>query len=196
MLIFRLDICIVAVISFFMLLNLPRALIRLSRFVEWTQGIILRTIDIEYQRQRRLPVLQPWSPTSSGKKFETPSDDSHVMSLPARRTNWGILPPSYPSHLAAWPAFARPLAWIVRYRVSPGFSLGQFVILVVYSSAIAFGSFCHSNPITNPNRFGWLAVSQMPFLFAFATKNNLLGMMVGKGYEKVNSSSCCDIVVR
>ncbi|KAG0693019.1 hypothetical protein DFH29DRAFT_1007765 [Suillus ampliporus] len=43
-----------------------------------------------------------------------------------------------------------------------------------------------SNPFTDPERAGWVIASQIPFVYALATKNNIIGMMVGVGYEKLN----------
>ncbi|KAJ3765256.1 hypothetical protein FB446DRAFT_625068, partial [Lentinula raphanica] len=39
---------------------------------------------------------------------------------------------------------------------------------------------------TDTVRFGWITASQLPFVYAFGTKNNVLGMFLGIGYEKIN----------
>jgi hypothetical protein len=38
------------------------------------------------------------------------------------------------------------------------------------------------------DRTAWIAISQLPLLILFASKNNVLGMMLGVGYESVNNS--------
>jgi ferric-chelate reductase len=188
-LVFRIDVFLIASISFFVLITLPRAFVHFSRASEWTQGNLLRTVDIDRIRLRRPLVLNEWyhlSPTA-GKGIEVHSEDSlNYNSRLVRRRPSGKRPtPSYPPHLAAWPTFMLPLARILRHRLSPGFSLGQVLLLLGYSAVMVYGWFYRSNPITDPNRTGVVSVSQIPFVFMFATKNNLLGMVIGLGYEKV-----------
>jgi hypothetical protein len=50
-------------------------------------------------------------------------------------------------------------------------------------------TFYKSNVFTDPVRTGFVAMAQIPFVFAFSMKNNFLGMLVGLGYEKVFTSS-------
>ncbi|KAF8880563.1 hypothetical protein BD779DRAFT_1788575 [Infundibulicybe gibba] len=41
-------------------------------------------------------------------------------------------------------------------------------------------------PFTDPVRAGWVAIAQVPFVFAFAAKNSVPGAFLGVGYEKLN----------
>ena len=74
-------------------------------------------------------------------------------------------------------------------RVAPGFSVGQFIIIAVYFACVAYASFYHSNIFTDKRRTGWVATSQMPIVFLFAQKNNVIGSVLGYGYEKVRNSA-------
>ncbi|KAF9266856.1 hypothetical protein L218DRAFT_857455 [Marasmius fiardii PR-910] len=58
--------------------------------------------------------------------------------------------------------------------------------MVAYLSALIYPSVYKTNVFTDPVRFGWISVGQLPFLFLFSTKNNLLGLLMGIGYEKLN----------
>lgn len=117
------------------------------------------------------------------------SDDSHTLIshayLGQRRAGRDI-GMSFPPHLSAWPVGFRPLASFVRYRIVPGLSMGQILIFVGYFSILAYATFFDSNPFTDATRTGCIAISQLPIVFALATKNNLVGMLLGKGYEKLN----------
>jgi hypothetical protein len=70
--------------------------------------------------------------------------------------------------------------------VLPGFSLGQVIILLGYFGILlATTVWDNSSPFVDVVRPGWIAVAQMPIIFALATKNNIIGMLLGTGYEKV-----------
>jgi len=43
-----------------------------------------------------------------------------------------------------------------------------------------------SSPFSDPVRAGWVSVAQIPFVIALATKNNILGYLLGFTYEKLN----------
>lgn len=74
--------------------------------------------------------------------------------------------------------FLRPLPF-------SSYVYGQALILVGYVAVFLFCLlFDTSSPRTNWRRPGCIAAAQLPWLFLFATKNNLLAL-VGMGYEKV-----------
>ena len=93
---------------------------------------------------------------------------------------------TYPPHLPAIPRFLLPVAALFRKRVAPGRSMAQVSVLIIYFSVLLYGGVYKSSPFTDPVRTGWVAVSQVPFVIAFASKNNVLGMLLGFTYEKVN----------
>jgi len=70
----------------------------------------------------------------------------------------------------------------------PGFDidLGQILILIVYFLVLVICIVYKAPLMDNPNRAGFMAVAQLPFVFLFATKNNPLSLVWQKGYEKLN----------
>jgi hypothetical protein len=79
-----------------------------------------------------------------------------------------------------------PLLTPLRARILPGFSLAQILVLATYFYSLIYATFYRSNVFLDPARTGWIAVSQLPFVFALAQKNNVLGSIVGHGYERLN----------
>ncbi|TFY64102.1 hypothetical protein EVJ58_g2857 [Rhodofomes roseus] len=55
-----------------------------------------------------------------------------------------------------------------------------------YLAAIMYSTFFDVNLFTSPTRLGFVAVSQMPVIYVLGTKNNVLGTLIGQGYEKLN----------
>lgn len=91
-----------------------------------------------------------------------------------------------PIHIASWKTILFPfLSNLFSSRLF-GHSLGQLCILVGYATLIAVGILLFSDPVTNANRAGWIALSQFPVSVALAAKNSLVGLLIGKGYEKLN----------
>jgi len=183
---FYINILFLAVLSAFILVNLPRAFARVSQANEWCRGFSLRSTRLG----RPSPPSTPQNMQVKAGVGNDGSDDSHIFDSQASQMEQKSN--SYPLHVPACPAFARPLAWLLSIRLSPGFSLGQILILGFYMGILVYGGFHNSNPVTDPVRTGWIAVSQLPIVCALATKNNLIGLTVGLGYEKVSRSSSRD----
>ncbi|KAI0954316.1 hypothetical protein AcV7_007581 [Taiwanofungus camphoratus] len=49
-----------------------------------------------------------------------------------------------------------------------------------------YAGLVNSDPFTDPDRAGFVATSQIPVIIVLATKNNVLGALVGQGYQKLN----------
>ncbi|KAG2004715.1 ferric reductase transmembrane component, variant 2 [Coprinopsis cinerea AmutBmut pab1-1] len=92
----------------------------------------------------------------------------------------------YPPHFAVVPPFFRPLLSLSRVRLFDGYSTGQLALLASYFYTLVYATFFKSNPFIDATRPAWVAISQMPLLFALAQKNSLLGSLLGYGYEKLN----------
>ncbi|EGN94416.1 hypothetical protein SERLA73DRAFT_114632 [Serpula lacrymans var. lacrymans S7.3] len=107
---------------------------------------------------------------------------SHLVRHPqAKPAGWSL-----PPHVRAWSSIVPPVASLLRYRIEAGLSLGQVLILTIYFSVLIYATFLDSNPFDDPYRSGFVAMSQIPVVYILATKNNLLGMFIGVGYEKLN----------
>ncbi|EKM52899.1 uncharacterized protein PHACADRAFT_261585 [Phanerochaete carnosa HHB-10118-sp] len=72
----------------------------------------------------------------------------------------------------------------------PGVELdfGQMLVIVGYLTSVLLCLTINSQLISNPNRGGFLVLAQFPVVFLFATKNNVLSILLGPGagWEKLN----------
>lgn len=193
-LVYHADILLFGVISAFAIANFPRAYARLSRRSEWSQALRLHYSPV--LRKSINPIINQNPPISYPFDYPSSNSDSHsdpsltaCNSLPYRPA-WHDpyiekeLPttpqpgpsPSYPSH---------HVTSLLRYRVFDNYSFGQLLLILIYLAIMFYISFYESSPFSDPHRTGWVAISQVPFVYALATKNNIIGIMVGVGYEKV-----------
>lgn len=82
-----------------------------------------------------------------------------------------------------------PVPFLVRLPklmpVLAGYSKLQVLLVLGYFCIWFYTISCVSNPFTDPKRSGWIAIFQLPFLFMFSAKNNILGWLVGFGYQNV-----------
>ncbi|KAI6032654.1 hypothetical protein F5J12DRAFT_712486 [Pisolithus orientalis] len=199
-LVFHVDIFILAVGAVFALATLPQAFARLSRGAEWRHGHILRSIRLDYRRPRRrppprsspipVPPQELYATSSTGHGGVT-SEESHTYVSHTnliRRPSTGksaakLLPP----HVRAWSAVLPQVGNLLRYRLDSGFSVGQALVLGLYSAILIYPVFLKSNPFTDPLRTGIVAMSQIPLVYMLGTKNNLLGVFLAIGYEKARN---------
>ncbi|KAG2138380.1 hypothetical protein DEU56DRAFT_912539 [Suillus clintonianus] len=188
-LVFHLNFFLLALAGVFALFALPRAIARFSRAAEWRHGYILRAIPLERRAPRPAMRSIQSPPSGSLAADNVTSDESHTLHSeahlirhPAAKVEGWSLPP----HVRAWSSRVPTFANILRYRLDAGFSLGQALVLVIYSAALVYGGFLNSNPFADPLRTGFVAMSQTPVVYLLGTKNNLLGIFVGVGYEKLN----------
>lgn len=184
---FHIDIFLMAIGFCFVVLSLPRVLARFSQGAEWTQGYFLRSVRVKFTKRRRPSTRSNGKSDLRGKQPETSTPDAQPYHVrrPSKKAHPKRDLTSYPPHIPEWPATARPLGQFLRFRVAPSYSLGQFLLVLGYSAVMIYGWFYDSNPFADPNRTGFVAVSQLPIVFALATKNNLVGLFLGAGYEKV-----------
>lgn len=216
-LVFHINIFIVALFTMFALSTLPRAAARFSSAAEWRHGHILRSIRLGTARLRglRSQISYPcgsrdpapsnekdlWPqvagyPSSSGhehardgvmsEESHTYFSHTHLIRHASTRTLGSVS--NLPPHFRAWSAILPPVGGFLRYRLNPGFSLGQAFILGLYAAVLVYGSFLGSNPFRDPLRMGIVAMSQIPIVYVLGTKNNIVGMCVAMGYEKVSLS--------
>ena len=192
MLVYNVDLVLLLLVGIFILLRLPRALALLGSTKEWRCGHFLRHVStrVGFTTGGIYPIVLGSTSKEGFKGDGWSSDDSHFpYSRPqhSQRFDEKGLPvaDNVPPHIAACPRLLRPFLKLLRMRVSPGFSVGQFIIIAVYFAFVAYASFFHSDLITDQTRTGWVATAQLPFVFAFAQKNNLIGSFLGYGYEKV-----------
>lgn len=190
-LLYHTDLLLLSIVGLFFIVRLPRIIALFGTTSEWFDGHILRYIP--YRPSTRVVQSTHRSrPPPSPKEYA--SDNSHTLyshashaSHAQRVTEKGApVTMHYPPHVASCIKFLRPFLKLLRLRISPGFSIAQSFILSVYFSCLVYASFYKSNIFTDNSRTGWVAIAQLPFVFAFSQKNNMIGSLLGYGYEKVN----------
>ncbi|KAL4063459.1 hypothetical protein V8B97DRAFT_2020797 [Scleroderma yunnanense] len=204
-LVLHVNIFLLAVTAIFALSTLPRAFARFSCAVEWQRGYFLRSIRLTNRRPRRLPPSppphsaskvpaspppdQPYTASSTGHDGIT-SEESHTYvshsNLIKRPTTSKAAGNALPPHVRAWSSILPPVGNLLRYRLDSGFSAGQALVLGFYSVVLVYPVFLKSDPFSDPLRTGIVAISQVPLVYMLGTKNNLLGMFLAMGYEKLN----------
>ena len=196
---FLLCLVVLGCLAAFILVRLPRLLALFGSSSDWYNGIILH-----HSRANPSPRVPQWAHRYAqyvtSEKDERISDGSmanavYQESIPPMHT----LAPSkagrlrstkkrYPPHLSSCIKPFRPFLKPLRARVSPGFSFAQLLVLFVYFTLVSLATLYDANLILDHPRTGWIAVSQLPLVYAFAQKNNVLGAFLGFGYEKVSMS--------
>lgn len=181
LLLFLVCLLLLAVMAVFILVRLPRLLALLMTPSEWREGYVLRHVSIA-DPPVRIPRIQPSSPEEESKERHLfhGLQASRSLRMKGRETT-SRPPPHIPSCRKALRPFLRPM----RARISPGFSFCQFLLISVYFGVLAFAACYKSNLFLDLSRMAWVAVSQLPFIFAFAQKSSFLGAFLGVGYEKV-----------
>lgn len=180
------DLILLSLIALLCLLRLPRFLARLWRFSEWTSGLILRNRPYTARRLQNSRIGDP----SNISLDDLSSDESHTTYQDkafARRISASGEPAkaTYPPHVSNCIPIFRPVLKLMHARLVSGVSLSHVVVMTAWVGAIIYPAFYRTNAFTDPARFGWIAASQLPFVYAFGTKNNVFGMFLGIGYEKV-----------
>ncbi|KAJ7182699.1 hypothetical protein C8R43DRAFT_10173 [Mycena crocata] len=184
---YHVNIFILALAATVWIYRLPRAVARFWRRSEWTTGHLLRYIA-------RPPPAPKVVMSSRGAYLTTKELDSELshstsQTKHARRVNSKGAPihVSYPPHVATSMPLLRPLAAPLSTRISPGFSLAQLLVLIVYTSVLIYPTcVATEGPFIDLDRAGWIAMSQLPLVILLASKNNVLGMLLGAGYESLN----------
>jgi uncharacterized membrane protein len=174
------DTVILSIIGLFALLTVPRLISRYSRRAEWPRGLFLRkytnsisTTASESSVDKRSDPSKHSLSSLRGETFEAASGDYVPRRPPPRVSSWSSLLP--------------PVTEKLRYPISSGFSVGQAIVMVGYFTIVLTTRLWYwQNPFSNANRTGYIVVSQLPIVFALATKNNIIGSFLALGYEKVS----------
>ena len=199
-LVYHVDLFLFSLIAIIVLFRLPRFVARLWRFSEWSTGHRLGKKTLAEHPTRRVTFHES-SPDGNGPPPppDLSTNDNHTLTMEQYTTagaervseKGNPVQLAYPPHVPATTSLRlfQPVAKVFKSRISSGRSALHGCIMVTYLSVLAFPAFYHTNLFTDPVRFGWITVSQLPFVFLFATKNNLLGLLMGAGYEKVSRFS-------
>ncbi|KIK38307.1 hypothetical protein CY34DRAFT_15128 [Suillus luteus UH-Slu-Lm8-n1] len=194
-LIYHADILIFGIILIFTFASLPRAYARFSHRSEWSQGHLLRSMMVPFSSTKpraNLNFTLSHPEKSPFGDFDHGGSSITCAALPSQhRINLAHISdekalPKVPNRDPTVSSIWHPIASMLRSRVHDNYSVNQVLLMLAYITIIFYVSFYKSDPFTDPHRAGFVITSQIPFVYALATKNNIIGMMVGVGYEKLN----------
>ena len=122
--------------------------------------------------------------------FDQEKDKGEIQTLenspetPIERTTPAIV--NHPTRAASFAAMFHPVHRVLSHPFPlTNYSIGRAILMTIYTGIICFGILYHNLPSFGPRRAGWLVVGQLPLVFALASKNNIVGFLLGVGYEKV-----------
>ena len=213
-LVFNVDVFLLCCVAFFVLLLLPRATIRFTHKREWVDGHFLCSTYLEgpapvtrRPSAKRQDVISPVSPAhlpgGAGAESSYTEDymdkwgattdashtcvSSHADMLRKASTASGRerRRQNVPTHMPGWSTMLPRAASFLRTTIRPGLTIGKSIILLGYFGTLLYAGLYMSNPLKDPLRAGFVAASQIPVVVLLGTKNNILGMLIGFGYERV-----------
>lgn len=203
-LVYHIDILLLIIILVFALFNAPRAIARFARRSEWLQGHFLHSatltrkprinlntnsIYLHSDPQKTVLDLDGGSTEalhSQGIPYFSSRSTRDEKALPPRPLTI-VMPASTQQtwHMPMLSSLIHPIASLLHSRVHENYSLGQVLLMAGYSVVILYAGLYKSSPFVDFVRSGWVSTSQLPFIYILTTKNNVIGMLVGVGYEKV-----------
>lgn len=188
--VFHIDIFIFAFFGLFACLTLPRLFTRLSRGSEWAHGYFFYTATPEKARKvwKSKYVISPPLESVSHRAAFSGSDESHTFNSHThlvRRNDEKGRKLHLPPHTQSWAGRYHKISAFLGRTCFPGYSIGRSMVVLGYFLIILYATVYKSSPFSDPQRAGFVAMSQLPIVFALATKNNILGMLLALGYEKV-----------
>ncbi|KAJ4487829.1 hypothetical protein J3R30DRAFT_3654244 [Lentinula aciculospora] len=178
------NILLLMLIILLIFVRIPRFFARLYHHSEWESGHILRYVPFSARIIGEPTIVDSLSWGSIDLSSDS-EDSSEAGKLFVQRITISdslqILPhaPSDASGLGSIFDF-------VHQRFVPGVSYLQLAMMSVWLAILCFPAFYQTNAFTDPVRFGWIAISQLPFVYTLGSKNNILGFLLGVGYEKLN----------
>lgn len=113
------------------------------------------------------------------------SDNSNIELIPAGVNNEKIARCPPPRHVRAWEALLRPLVPFLRTPFIERIHLGGTLFCAFYFGVLLFAGLYQTSVFTNPLRLGYVAVSQIPWVVVLASKNNVISLLLGIGWDHV-----------
>jgi ferric-chelate reductase len=209
--VWHVDVLLVVAFGLFVLCTLPRAAARYAQRSERFSGLFLRArkgnaFDLAAPKDLGHPTADTASDAMMADDVtmvgdhddHTTTDDSHTLAdhalvLPqsAAPAVSATHPERPPRHVRNWAALSSPaLSYALNYPVARGTPLKLLALLLAYFGVLIYTGTRGTSPFTDPRRSADIAVAQLPFVIAFAQKNNILAVLSGMGYEKVRVCVC------
>ena len=180
--VYSINMLFVALLAMYAIIRLPRFFPILCIPSECMNGHILHYAPHRPKRRLVQAIHSAYPPP---KDHQT--DESHTLYSHQRLTEKGTpITMDLPPHIPACIKSLRPLLTPFRVRIAPGFSVAQLLVISTYFYSLLYAALYKSNIFTASTRTAWICVGQLPFVFIFAKKNNVLGSILGYGYEKVS----------
>ncbi|KAI0916569.1 hypothetical protein AcV5_003023 [Taiwanofungus camphoratus] len=193
------DILLLCVLGAFILLALPQAIARFRSRSEWTDGYLFRSI-------RRKRNSGGHSPSGSRDEVSHGSDGVDEMNIEkldgvSRGSDSdidqkestsecgavdGVQSTKLPIHIPAWSTILPRLHSVIGLTIRPGYTVGKIILLLAYLGLLLYTGLLIMNPFKDPLWAGMVGTMQIPVVYVTATKNNVVGELIGKGYEKLN----------
>lgn len=123
-----------------------------------------------------------------GQSYEFNKHPAHSSSSAVHLT--GTTSPSVhaPVHLRSPSSLLHPISSLFTYSYAPGKSIGGALLTLACVVGLLIAVFINGgDPLVDPERTGWISIALVPIVVALGTKNNLVGLLVGVGYERVRS---------
>ncbi|TFY62034.1 hypothetical protein EVJ58_g4117 [Rhodofomes roseus] len=180
-LVLHVDVLLLSVLGAFTLFSLPRAVVRLTRLSEWTRGLFL------YSRATKTSATPSRVASNDGGSEKKSNVSVRAVDASASTLEAGSPSSGTPQrHMSSWSSAFPGLSWLLGMQVRQGYSIGRLLLIYAYIGVILYAGLLDSNPFTKPARAGLVTVSQVPLVVVLATKNNIVGALVGQGYERLN----------
>ena len=190
--VYWLDIALLCVLAAFFLAFLPRAVGRLSSSTEWTRGLIFRSVPApDPMIQHITPNERLYHVTTMTSLGDGASDNSHTLANHNAyvRSDKALTTSSSgcgdTTHIRSLSTVLHPVSKLFTHPLSGNKTTGKLFLMLGYIGVIAFVALNDNDPILGPDRLGYIAISQIPVVIALGTKNNVVGMLLGMGYERV-----------
>jgi ferric-chelate reductase len=175
-LVLHIDLLIASFFALFAVFTFPRLFVRFSRRSEWFSGLLLHTYPFtNVQKQHQAMSALNDATSSSGLR------QPHVAQKAVRDNDFKLPSRRIPS----WSSRFYIISTIFGREVATGYSIGRLIILLGYFCIILYAGIYKDNPFRYWIREGIIAASQVPIVYALATKNNVFGTFLAVGYEKV-----------
>ena len=181
-----------AIIAILFLLYLPRFFARIWRRSDFKSSLILSERSALVKSHSKGSAYTSDAPHLKCEKGDSPpvtpidkkgSTSESMDSTVEVDTGSSASPIHIPSYATLLYPLSRPFTW----RLSHGYSGTKLLILVTLIAVCLLVTWiAGGDPFTSPRRQGSIAPAFLPFTVALGTKNNVIGVILGVGYEKVS----------
>lgn len=172
------DVALAFVVLFFALLSFPRLVARLT--LPHCEGWLIRRAKLSSRFVGTNITLEDSKDTKSSEEGDVAPYKIDLRDAPRPSTA-----PKLPAHIPGYTTLLSPLSKLASARYD-GYSVGQYTVLTLYLGAMIVAMFLFSSPVNNITRAGFVCISQAPVVVLLGVKNGPIGVLLGKGYEKLN----------